>query len=62
MAAAIAPRPIFLQNLVDGLNKYAAPDAIQKEYASGTTVINANKNADCREMVNWMAQRLLVKK
>lgn len=61
IVASIAPRPVYLSNLVDGLNKKVATAAVEKEYGAGASHVVIAEKAGSRSLPAWLSEQCLRK-
>jgi dienelactone hydrolase len=61
MVASIAPRPVYLQNLVNGVNKKVATSDVEKEYGAGTSRVLLAEKAGNRSLAVWLSEQCLKK-
>src|SRR5690606_1498877 len=60
IAAFIAPRPLLLENMVDGLNKKASQRAMEQEYGkSGANLLVRDASEESLSTADWLSSRLL---
>lgn len=60
IAASIAPRAVFLQRMVDGLNKRVPVSAVEKEYGTAPSVMIGEKSENL-SIGEWLSQALVKK-
>ncbi|MBL7735737.1 MAG: acetylxylan esterase [Chitinophagaceae bacterium] len=62
IAAFIAPRPLLLENMVDGLNKKVSLGAMEQEYGkSGDNLLLRESPEENLSMADWLSSRLQAK-
>jgi len=62
IAAFIAPQPLLLENMVDGLNKKISQRAMEQEYGkSGVNLLVREASEESLSITDWLSNRLLAK-
>jgi hypothetical protein len=61
MVASIAPRPVLLEKLVNGLNKKVPLSAMEKEYATKESNVTLREDAGDLSLAAWLSKQNLKK-